>query len=183
MALKATIFKVDLALADLDRNLYANYALTLARHPSENDARMMVRLLAFMCCADEALSFGRGLSSEDEPDLWRKDLTGAIEQWIVVGQPDERLLRKASGRAAEVVLFCYGDRAADMWWEQNRGTLEKLGNLRIYRISTAETQALAELAERTMSLQCTIQDGDFMISGADLPVHVTPRLVLAPNGY
>ena len=96
MALKATIFKVDLALADLDRNVYENFSLTLARHPSENDTRMMVRLLAFMRYAEHSLDFGRGLSSDEEPDLWRKDLTGAIDLWIQVGQPDERWLRKAS---------------------------------------------------------------------------------------
>ena len=116
MALKATIFKVELALADLDRNLYDTFNLTLARHPSENDARMMVRLLAFAGCADPALAFGRGLSTDDEPDLWRRDLTGAVEQWILVGLPDEREVRKACGRAAEVVVFAYGDKAADVWW-------------------------------------------------------------------
>ena len=90
MALKATIFKADLQIADMDRNHYGNHALTLARHPSETDERMMVRLLAFAIHADEQLSFGKGLSTEDEPDLWQKDLTGAIERWIDVGLPDER---------------------------------------------------------------------------------------------
>ena len=96
MALKATIFKVDLSVADMDRNVYSDFALTLARHPSENDIRMMVRLFAFMLLADERLEFGKGLSTDEEPDLWLKDLTGAIDQWVVVGQPDERWLRKAS---------------------------------------------------------------------------------------
>ena len=145
MALKARIFKVDLALADMDRNLYADFSLTLARHPSENDARMMVRLLAFMLHADERLEFGKGLSTDDEPDLWRKDLTGVIDLWIVVGQPDERWLRKASGRSARVAVFSYGDRVADIWWEQNRSTLEKLPNLSVYRLSSDDMQALAVL--------------------------------------
>ena len=114
MALKATIFKVDLSLADIDRNYYDDFSLTLARHPSENDARMMVRLLAFMCCADQSLAFGRGLSCDEEPDLWRKDLTGAIEQWILVGMPDERIVRKACGRAREVIVFAYGDKTTDV---------------------------------------------------------------------
>ena len=117
MALKSTIFKVDLAVSDMDRNLYENYSLTIARHPSENDIRMMVRLLAFMRYADKALAFGKGMSSDEEPDLWIKDLTGAIDLWIVVGQPDERWLRKASGRAGRVVVFSYGDRVAEVWWE------------------------------------------------------------------
>ena len=174
MALKATIFKVELAVADLDRNVYENFSLTLAQHPSENDARMMVRLLAFMLFADERLEFGRGISSDDEPDLWLKDLTGAIDLWISVGQLDERWLRKAAGRARRVVVLSYGDRAVDAWWEQNRSTLEKLSNLTVLRISADELQALAGLAERSMNLQCTIQDGEAMISGSGDAVNVVP---------
>lgn len=178
MALKATIFKVELAVADLDRNVYENFSLTLAQHPSENDARMMVRLLAFMLFADERLEFGRGISSDDEPDLWLKDLTGAIDLWISVGQLDERWLRKAAGRARRVVVLSYGDRAVDAWWEQNRSTLEKLSNLTVLRISADELQALAGLAERSMNLQCTIQDGGALISGDAGSAHVTPVAVM-----
>jgi uncharacterized protein YaeQ len=177
MALKATIFKVELAVADMDRNLYADYALTLARHPSENDARMMVRLLAFMRYADEALAFGKGLSTDEEPDLWRKDLTGVIGLWIVVGQPDERWLRKASGRSAQVVVFSFGGRAAEIWWEQNRAILEKLPNLTVFRLSPESTQALAHLANRAMSLQCLTQDGEMLITGEGEAVRVEPMLV------
>ena len=181
MALKATIFKADIAIADLDRNVYENFSLTLAQHPSENDARMMIRLLAFMLYADERLEFGRGLSSDDEPDLWLKDLTGAIDLWISVGQLDERWLRKASGRARRVVLLSYGDRAADVWWEQNRSVLEKLANLTVLRITAAEMQALAGLAQKSMSLHCTIQDGEAMISGEGSAVQVTPDVLFHPE--
>jgi len=174
MALKATIFKVDLSLADMDRNHYENYALTLARHPSENDVRMMVRLLAFMRYADEALVFGKGLSTDEEPDLWLKDLTGVINLWIVVGQPDERWLRKASGRAGKVIVFCYGDRVVDVWWEQNRATLEKLPNLTVFRLSSEDTQALAALTNRAMSLQCMTQDGEMVITGEGDAVRIEP---------
>ena len=177
MALKATIFKVDLSVADMDRNLYEDYSLTIARHPSENDIRMMVRLLAFMRYADNALAFGKGLSTDEEPDLWLKDLTGAIDLWIVVGQPDERWLRKASGRAERVVVFSYGDRVADVWWEQNRAALEKLPNLKVFRLSSQDTQALAALASRTMTLQCLIQDGEMLITGEGGSVRVEPELV------
>ena len=177
MALKATIFKVDLAVADMDRNLYENYSLTLARHPSENDIRMMVRLLAFMRYADNALAFGKGLSTDEEPDLWLKDLTGVIDLWIVVGQPDERWLRKASGRAGRVVVFTYGDRVAEVWWEQNRTVLEKLPNLTVFRLSAESTQALAALANRTMNLQCMIQDGEMLITGEGEAVRIEPVLV------
>ena len=177
MALKATIFKVDLSVADMDRNLYEDYSLTIARHPSENDIRMMVRLLAFMRYADNALAFGKGLSTDEEPDLWLKDLTGAIDLWIVVGQQDERWLRKASGRAERVVVFSYGDRVADVWWEQNRAVLEKLPNLTVLRLSSQDTQALAALASRTMTLQCLIQDGEMLITGEGGSVRVEPELV------
>jgi len=179
MALKATIFKVDLAVADMDRNHFADYSLTLARHPSENDARMMVRLLAFMRYADELLVFGKGLSTDEEPDLWRKELTGVIDLWIVVGQPDERWLRKASGRSERVAVFTYGGRVAEIWWEQNRAVLEKLPNLTVFRLSAESTQELAALANRAMSLQCMTQDGEMLITGEGDAVRVEPMVVFA----
>jgi len=179
MALKATIFKVDLAVADMDRNHFADYSLTLARHPSENDARMMIRLLAFMRYADELLVFGKGLSTDEEPDLWRKELTGVIDLWIVVGQPDERWLRKASGRSARVAVFSYGGRVAEIWWEQNRAVLEKLPNLTVFRLSAENTQELAALANRAMSLQCMTQDGEMLITGEGEAVRVEPMVVFA----
>lgn len=179
MALKATIFKVDLAVADMDRNHFADYSLTLARHPSENDARMMVRLLAFMRYADELLVFGKGLSTDEEPDLWRKELTGVIDLWIVVGQPDERWLRKASGRSERVAVFSYGGRVAEIWWEQNRAMLEKLPNLTVFRLSAESTQELAALANRAMNLQCMTQDGEMLITGEGEAVRVEPMVVFA----
>jgi len=177
MALKATIFKAELSVADLDRSVYENFSLTLAQHPSENDMRMMVRLLAFMLFADERLEFGKGLSSDDEPDLWLKDLTGAIDLWISVGQLDERWLRKASSRAERVVVVAYGDRAIDVWWEQNRASLEKLSNLTVYRLSGDDALALAGLARRAMNLQCTIQEGEALITGEGDPVRVEPTVL------
>jgi len=159
MAQTATIFKAALQIADMDRNYYADHALTLARHPSETDERMMVRLLAFALNAHESLVFGRGLSTEDEPDLWQKDLTGNIELWIEVGQPDEKRLRKACNRADRVWVCNYGGRAADLWWEQNRALLEKLDNLTVVNLPYPASRDLAALAQRNMPLQCTIQEG------------------------
>ena len=177
MALKATIFKVDLSVADMDRNVFSDFSLTLARHPSENDARMMVRLLAFMKYAHERLEFGKGLSTDEEADLWLKDLTGVIDLWIYVGQLDDRWLRKASGRAAQVVVFTHGDRVADVWWEQNRARLEKLSNLTIFGISAEDTQALAAMVGRSMVLQCMIQDGEMLITGEGEVVRVEPKRI------
>ncbi len=129
MALKSTIFKVELSVADIDRGYYGDHALTIARHPSETDERMMVRLLAFALHADAALAFGRGLSTEDEPDLWQRDLTGTIERWIDVGLPDERDLRRACGRAREVSVLAYGGRAVELWWEGVRERLARQDRL------------------------------------------------------
>jgi uncharacterized protein YaeQ len=164
MALKATIYKAELNIADIDRHYYADHALTIAQHPSETDERMMLRLLAFALHAHEDLQFGRGLSTEDEPDLWQKDLTGRIELWIDLGQPDERRLRKASGRARQVVVYTYGGRGMKPWWEQNRDKLARVDNLRVLNVSPESSQALARMAKRTMQLQCTIQDGQVWLS-------------------
>lgn len=179
MALKSTIFKADLQIADMDRNYYQGHSLTLARHPSETDERMMVRLLAFALFADERLEFGRGLSADDEPALWRKDLTGAVELWIEVGLPDERELRKACGRAERVVVLCYGGRGADIWWNQNRDKLERLRNLAVMNLPSETTQGIAALASRSMSLQCTIQDGQAWLTDGERTVHIAPGMLQA----
>jgi uncharacterized protein YaeQ len=177
MAQKATIFRAELAVADMDRQHFATHALTLARHPSETDERMMVRLLAFALNADEALAFGRGLSTEDEGDLMQRDLTGAIARWIDVGLPDERSLRKASGRAGRVIVYAYGGRAVDLWWAKNREALERLPNFSAFDVPLEASEALAKLAQRTMQLQCTVQDGHVWFSNATETVAVTPTVL------
>lgn len=177
MALKATIFKAEIQVADMDRGHYADYGLTLARHPSETDERMMVRLLAFALFADPALGFGKGLCVDDEPDLWQKDLTGAIERWIDVGQPDEKWVRKACGRAAEVVVVAYG-RAADVWWGGVRARLARQAGLRVIELDRDATAALARLAERTMRLQVSIQDSQVWVTNGRDTVQLEPRTLL-----
>ena len=131
MALKATVVKAELQLSDLDRHHYGTYPLTLAQHPSETDERLMVRLLAFALLADERLEFGKGLSSDDEPDLWRRDYTGDIEQWVELGHPDDSRVRKAANRARQVVVFNYGGRASDVWWDKNAAALRRFDNLTV----------------------------------------------------
>src|SRR3990167_3094465 len=175
MAIKATVFKAALQIADMDRHYYADHALTLARHPSETDERMIVRLLAFALYADELLAFGKGISSGEEPDLWRKDLTGAIERWIEVGLPDERAIRKACGRAARVVVISYG-RAANIWWNENRDKLQRLNNLTVLNLAGETTQALAALASRNMQLQCTLQENDIMITSDAGMIEIEPKV-------
>ena len=164
MALKATIFKAAVQIADTDRNYYQNHVLTLARHPSETDERMMVRLLAFALHAHEALVFGKGLSTDDEPDLWQKDLTGAIQLWIDVGQPDEKRLRKACGRASQVLVYSYGGSGAAMWREQIAATVERSRNLTVRKVAQDASQAMAKLAQRSMDLSYTIQEGQVWVA-------------------
>ena len=181
MALKSTIFKAELQIADLDRNYYQNHALTVARHPSETDERMMVRVLAFALYADSALAFGKGLSAEDEPALWRKDLTGAIELWIEVGLPDEKRIRRACGRARQVVVLSYGARVADMWWQQNQAALKRQDNLAVINLSPEDSRALAALAARGMQLQCTLQDGEAWLIVDGENTRIAPETRLAPT--
>jgi len=171
MALKSTIFKAELQVSDLDRGHFATHSLTIARHPSETDERMMVRLLAFALNADEALEFGRGLSSEDEPDLVKRDLTGAIDLWIDVGLPDERAIRKAAGRAREVKVYLYGGRSAALWWAQNEGALARLRNVTVAEIPDAVADPLTLLAQRSMRLDCTIQDAQVWLAANGETMH------------
>lgn len=175
MALKSTVFKANLNVSDLDRHYYAAHSLTLARHPSETDERMMVRLLAFALFADERLEFGKGLSSTDEPALWLKDYGGEIRLWIEVGLPDERVLRRAAGRADEVVLLAYGGRTVDLWWQKEGAALSRLGNLRVLAVPPDASAGLEALVERGMDLQCTIQDGQIWLTDGAQTVHIEPR--------
>lgn len=172
MATNSTIFKIDLQIADLDRNYYHNHSLTIARHPSETDERMMVRVLAFACLAQEGLSFGKGLSTEDEPDLWVKNLVDDIELWIDVGQPDEKRLRRAAGRSQQVCVFTYGEDASQNWWQHNQRKLKQMDKLRVYRVPAEASQALADIVQRTMQLQCTIQDSSIMFTDGEQSIQI-----------
>lgn len=172
MALKATVYKANLQIADIDRHYYQDHTLTFAKHPSETDERLMVRLLAFALHAHEHLAFGQGMTAEDEADLWLKDLTGSIQLWIDVGIPDEKLVRKACGRSDQVAVYCYGGRVVDIWFSQNNAQLARQSNLSVFNLPMENTQALAKLAQRNMSLQCTIQDGQIWLSDGLVSVQV-----------
>lgn len=180
MALKATIFKAVLQIADMDRNYYQDHALTIARHPSETDERMMVRVVAFALQASEALAFGKGLSTDDEPDIWEKDLTGAIQTWIDVGQPDEKRVRKACGRADQVFVYSFGANAASAWWDQVGTKLARMQNLTVVKLPSTSTRELAKLANRNMHLNCTIQEGQVWMSDEKEAVTLQPEIVQAP---
>lgn len=171
MALKATIFKVDLQLADMDRQYYQEHALTIARHPSETDERMMIRVLAFARHASEALVFSKGLWDVDEPDIWEKDFTGSINLWVEVGQPDEKRILKACGRAAQVVVYCYSS-TSHIWWAQISNKVARARNLTVINLPASTSLALSKQAQRNMQLQCSIQDGQIWMTANDETVQV-----------
>jgi uncharacterized protein YaeQ len=171
MAIGSVIHKAALQVSDLDRHYYAEHALTVARHPSETDERMMLRLFAFALNAHERLVFGNGLSDTDEPDLWQKDLTGAIEYWIEVGLPDDKTLLRACGRSARVSVYAYG-RGAELWWKPIAAKLERAKNLAVWRVPQSASVALAKLAARNMQLQCMVQDRQILFSDAAEMVQV-----------
>lgn len=176
MALKATIYKAAVNVADLDRQQFLEASLTLARHPSETQERMMLRLLAWIIHADERLQFTRGLCADDEPEIWLRNDHMGIELWVELGLPDERRLRKAVNQSSEVVLFTYNDRAAQVWWQQNQDKLRQYKNLAIWYINDEQLAKVSELADRTMSLQATLQEGIIWLSDErhNLELQLTP---------
>jgi uncharacterized protein YaeQ len=164
LALKATIYKAEIQIADMDRNHYQDYALTLARHPSETDERMLLRLVAFALNASNRLSFCKGISTDEEPDLWQKSLSDEIELWIELGQPDEKRLRRACGRARQVIVYPYAERSAAIWWQQNGADYQRFDNLSVIKLSAQGDTALSEIAQKSMALTCTIQEGQIWLS-------------------
>ena len=179
MAPKATVVKAELQVSDMDRHYYATHMLTLAQHPSETDERLMVRLLAFALYADERLEFGRGLSNEDEADLWRRDYVGDIELWIDLGQPDESRIKKACGRAQQVVVVNYSGRAADIWWDKIASSLSRIKNLTVIDIPHDVVESLTTLIQRGMRLNCLIQDGEMQLMSDIINVTLTPTVRMA----
>ncbi|WP_086479007.1 YaeQ family protein [Oceanospirillum sanctuarii] len=175
MALKSTVYKATVNLADMDRGVYLDQSLTLAQHPSETDERMMLRILAWSLNAVEGLEFTKGLCVDDEPEIWKKNYSDEIELWIELGNPDEKWLRKASSRAQQVILYTYGDNAAPIWWQQNKSKLSRFENLQVWNISDAVIEQLAQMTERTMQIQVTIQDGTAWFNCGDLTAEVRPE--------
>ncbi len=183
MATKSTVFKATLQIADIDHGYYADHALTLARHPSETDERMMVRLAALalqayklqtLCQGDAVLGFGAGLSDPDEPDVLLRDFTGRTRLWVEVGQPDEKALIKACGKADEVVAYCFGH-AAEIWWRGIESKLSRPQNLRVFRFPSDSAQQLGALARRSMQLQATIQEDVLTLGDGATSVDIEPR--------
>jgi uncharacterized protein YaeQ len=182
LALKSTIFKANLSIADIDHAYYADHTLTLARHPSETDERMMIRLAALAlnahrlqtdCGGDANLGFGAGLSNPDDPDVWIRDYTDRTRLWIEVGQPEEKPISKACGKADQVLVYCFAH-AAEVWWRGIETKLTRLNNLSVFRVPATASQALAALAQRSMQLQATVQEGNLMVSDGSGSVDIEP---------
>ena len=163
MAIKATIYKADLSIADMDRNYYGDHTLTIARHPSETDERVMIRVLAFALYADPALAFTKDLFDVEEPALWLKDLTGAIDLWIEVGQPDEKRILKGAGRSEKVVVYSYSA-TSDIWFKGIANKIDRARNVSVINIANETSSQLEKMAKRNMQLQCTIQDSQIWLT-------------------
>ena len=176
MSPKSTVYKVELQVSDLDRHYYATHNLTLALHPSETEERMLVRLLAFALNANDALTFGRGLTSDDEPDLWQRDLTGDIDLWIEVGQPEEARIRRACGRARQVIVYTYSGRGAQIWWDKNAAALGRCKNLSVVDLPGESCTAMLALLGRTMRLQCMIEDRSMQLMNESESITLDPLL-------
>ncbi len=169
MAISSTIHKVVLNIADMDRHYYQTHELTIAQHPSETDLRLMIRLIAFALNASENLSFTKGLSTDDEPTLWLKSLSDEIELWIDLGQPENKRIRKACGRAQQVIIYTYYERKAKVWIEQQTDKLQRFKNLKLVQVNA---EGVESLLQRNMELQCNIQEGEMMLIGSDIEVNV-----------
>ena len=174
MAEKATVCKANITLSDMDRHYYGDLSFTIAQHPSETAERMMVRLLSFCYRAADNLTFTRGLSSVDEPDIWLKSDDGRILEWIEVGQPAPDRLKKAQGVARQVLVFAYG-RGIDIWWKNNTAAVQALSKVKVYYFDAAELQDLTKLAAKTMNLTISITEAIAYISSAEHNISVSLR--------
>lgn len=178
MALKAIIHKASVSFSDLDQNVYADHEVTLARHPSETEERMMMRLLAWVLNVPEnndhgTLEFGKDMWEPEEPSLYQNDLTGLRLHEIEIGQPDERRLVRACGRSRKVTVCSFANTTAT-WWAGVAEKLAKVRNLAVWQFAPEQVQALAKLVDRTMTLQITVQDGVITADGGGRSVEITP---------
>jgi len=174
MAQKSTIYKVELSVSDMDRHYYETHKLTVAKHPSETDERLMVRLIAFALNANEQLELTKGLSTDDEPDIWQKSLSDELELWIALGLPSEKIIRQSCSKAHKVIIYCYGGRTAEVWWDKIKNSTTRFDNLSVINLSEQDTDALAKLANRSMKIQVNIQDDEVMVSLDESMIYITP---------
>ncbi|MEO7318628.1 MAG: YaeQ family protein [Chthoniobacteraceae bacterium] len=186
MSIKATIYKASIQLSDIDRGVYGDYPITIARHPSETDERMLIRLFAFALNVPTdsdhgALEFAKDMWEADEPSLWQKDYTGGTVHWIEVGQPDEKRLLRATSRVERVSVYSFSS-STPIWWKGIEPKLTRARNLSVWQIPSEQSAALAALAQRTMELQVTVQDGGIWVGDGTHSLEVTPLRLRGPTG-
>jgi uncharacterized protein YaeQ len=174
MAQNATIYKVELSVSDMDRHYYETHKLTVAKHPSETDERLMLRLVAFAMNAHENMEMTKGLSTDDEPDIWQKSLSGELDVWVSLGLPSEKIIRQSCGKSKKTIIYTYGGKSAEIWWDKVRNSTARFDNLQVANFSSVETAALAGLAQRALKLQVNIQDGELMISADEGMCYLHP---------
>lgn len=172
MAMGSQIFKANINLANLNTNVYEDVSLTMALHPSETEERMMYRMLAFLYCTHERLEFSKGLDDPEQPDIWQKDLMGDIEHWIDLGLPEEKRIKKATGRSNLVSVFTYSPSKAETWFTKIQSKLKNNKKLQIYHLIEIEPDSLTSLVQKTMNLSCIVEDGQIFLSNEDLRVQI-----------
>lgn len=178
MALGATIYKASIDVSDIDRGYYGERTLTIARHPSETESRMMVRILAYALYAGEKVEFGRGLSTEGEAALWEIDEAGDIGRWIEIGVPDVKTLRRAAGRSDDVVVLAYDEARYDPWWQSHKGDFSKIDKLTVRAVSDDSVAAITAMAARNMRLAATIQDGIVWLADDQRNIEIEIRTLM-----
>jgi len=174
MAANATIHKAFVNIANMDEHYYEEHNLTLAQHPSENNLRLMIRVIAFVLNANDTLMFCKGISQDDEPDLWQKSLGGDIEMWIDLGQPDEKRIKKACGRSQKVIIYTFKESVASAWFNQIGNSLNRFNNLQVIHLNISGDIEL--LTNRSMNLQCNILDNELTLIDNDNSIVVTQEI-------
>lgn len=172
MALKPTIFKVNLQLSDMNRHVYESLSLTVAQHPSETLTRMMVRILVYGLNYHRDLSFTKGLSATDEPELWQVSPSGEVEHWIELGQASPERLRKGVSRAQQISLYAYGSET-DIWWQKHQQAITQLPKVSVWQLPAEQLSPLEDMASRNMDLSLMITDDTLMLSSAEHTCEVT----------
>jgi uncharacterized protein YaeQ len=163
MALTATIYNLDVELADTDRGVYESLSFKVAQQPSESDEHMMARVLAYCLEYTEGIGFSKGIADPEDPALFVRDLTGALRVWIDIGSPDAARLHKAGKAAPRVAVYTHKDPAQ---------LLRALDGERIHRAEALELYALdreliAELVarrDRRTKLDVTVTQGHLYVT-------------------
>ncbi|RMA78823.1 YaeQ family protein [Umboniibacter marinipuniceus] len=168
MALKPTIYKFKIALSNLDSNFFDQLELTVAQHPSETPQRMLCRVLCYTLFAHRNISFTKGLSDVDVPDLWSVSNDDHPLLWIEVGEPSLDRLKRACRKAEEAIVVCFKDRSK-VWWEGIEAKAAGL-NLSVLQFNESALESLTNALARTTELSITITENTFYIAANAEPI-------------